>query len=119
MPPTNSFRDLVVWRKSIALAKETYCVTKKLPKHETFGLSSQLQRSAVSISSNIAEGSKRGSKRDFLQFLRIANGSAAELETQLVILSEVYPSVDLSIVQGILIEVENVDDARSKHAMNY
>ncbi len=74
----------------MALAKEVYAYTKKLPSEERFGLSSQLQRCGVSIPSNIAEGSKRGTHKDFCQFLRVASGSAAELETQLELASAIY-----------------------------
>lgn len=86
----NDFRQLIVWQKSMTLAKEIYSYTKKLPSDERFGLSSQLQRSGISIPSNIAEGSKRGTRKDFSQFLRIASGSAAELETQLELASDIY-----------------------------
>ena len=81
----NSYRDLVVWQKGIELVVEIYTLTKYFPKEETFGLSSQIKRSAVSIPSNIAEGRGRGTRKDFVQFLRIAYGSGSELETQLVI----------------------------------
>ncbi len=72
------------------LAKEIYSYTKKLPSEERFGLTSQLQRCGISIPSNIAEGSKRGTRKDFGQFLRIASGSAAELETQLLLAHDIY-----------------------------
>ncbi len=99
------FRNLIVWQKGIVLAKETYALTAKLPKNEQYGLGSQMQRAAVSIPSNLAEGSKRGTKKDFAQFVRIAIGSAAELETQLVIAKEVYPSLRTEVVNSTLREV--------------
>ena len=68
-----------------------YQITRQLPQHELYALSSQLSRAAISIPSNIAEGSKRGTTKDFMQFLRIANGSAAEVETQLLLVKELYP----------------------------
>lgn len=108
MPQSGSFKDLVVWQKSILLARETYKATRKLPKNEDFGLSSQLRRAAVSIASNIAEGSKRGTRKDFLQFLRIANGSAAELETQFIIASAVYPESNLQVAEEVLSEVQRM-----------
>ena len=85
-----SFRELIVWKKSMDLAKEIYMLTKKLPKDEIYGLSGQMRRCAVSIPSNIAEGTKRGTTKDYIQFLRIAHGSAAELETQLTLSASIY-----------------------------
>jgi four helix bundle protein len=72
------------------LAKRVYTESKKLPKEEIFGLVSQIRRAAVSIPSNIAEGSRRGTAKDFIQFLRIADGSLGELETQLMLAESVY-----------------------------
>lgn len=86
-----SFKDLIVWQKSMDLVAEIYEITSNLPKQENFGLTSQLQRAGVSIASNIAEGSKRSSRADFRQFCVIAMGSAAEVETQLMIISRIYP----------------------------
>ena len=80
-----SYRDLVVWQKSVELSVEIYKITSKFPKDELYGLVSQMRRSAVSIPSNIAEGKNRGTRKDFAQFLRISYGSGAELETQLEI----------------------------------
>ena len=102
-----SFKDLIVWQKSIILVKEVYTLLQKLPTDERFGLISQMRRSAVSIPSNIAEGSKRGTSKDYLQFLRIANGSCAELETQLVITKELY-GVTVGEVDELLIEVQKM-----------
>ena len=81
----NSYRDLIVWQKAIDLAVEIYRLVKKLPKEETYGLSDQMRRAAVSIPSNIAEGRNRSSSKDFSRFLYIAKGSTAEIETQLFI----------------------------------
>jgi len=86
----DSYKKLIVWQKSIELVKEVYRITNQLPKYELYGLSAQMRKSAVSIPSNIAEGNKRKTKNDYIQFLRIASGSAAELETQLIISSELY-----------------------------
>lgn len=80
-----SYRDLIVWQKSMDLVVFIYAVTEKYPKHEIYGLTSQTRRSAVSVPSNIAEGRLRGSRKDFRQFLIIAFASGAELETQLEI----------------------------------
>jgi len=82
----SSYKDLIVWRKSMELVKAVYELTDQLPSDERFGLISQMRRSAVSIPSNIAEGRRRGTRKDFLSFLRIAYGSGAELETQINIL---------------------------------
>jgi len=80
-----SFEDLIVWQKSLDLVQEIYILTDSFPEKEKFGLVSQMRRSAVSIPSNIAEGSKRGSRKDFSHFLKIDAGSAAELYTQIII----------------------------------
>jgi four helix bundle protein len=77
-----SYKDLLVWQKSMGLAEYTYHLTSSLPKGEEFGLKSQMRRAAVSIPSNIAEGKSRSHYREFLQFLYVAMGSLAELETQ-------------------------------------
>ena len=107
MNTIKSFKDLIVWQKSIILVKEVYTLLQKLPTDERFGLISQMRRSAVSIPSNIAEGSKRGTRKDYLQFLRIANASCAELETQLVITKELY-GVTVGEVDELLIEVQKM-----------
>jgi four helix bundle protein len=80
-----SFRDLIVWQKSMDLVVLVYELTEKYPKHEIYGLTSQTRRSAVSIPSNISEGKLRGSRKDFRQFLIVAFASGAELDTQLEI----------------------------------
>jgi four helix bundle protein len=77
-----------VWRKAKALAVDVYRATDRFPKHEIFGLTSQMRRAAVSVASNIAEGQGRGTKPDFAKFLCIARGSLLELETQLEIAVE-------------------------------
>ncbi len=76
-----SFKQLIVWQRSMELARALYQATNAMPRSELYGLVSQMRRAAVSIPSNIAEGKKRKTRKDFLQFLRIADGSAAELET--------------------------------------
>ena len=80
-----SFRDLVVWKKSIEMAVAVYRVTKGFPKEETYGLSSQMRRAVVSIPSNIAEGHGRLNTSEYRQFLGIARGSNFELQTQIEI----------------------------------
>lgn len=78
-------KDLVAWQKAMLLVEEVYKQTQSFPKEEVFGLTSQMRRCAVSIPSNIAEGHSRNSSGEFKQFLGIAKGSTAELETQLII----------------------------------
>jgi four helix bundle protein len=80
-----SFRDLRVWQASIELVRTVYEATSKFPRSETYGLASQMQRAAVSVPSNIAEGHARESTKEYLQHLSIAQASLAELETQLEI----------------------------------
>jgi four helix bundle protein len=80
-----SHKDLNVWQSSIELVTDIYLLTGTFPKEEIYGLSNQMRRAAVSIPSNIAEGAARNSKKEFIQFLHIALGSGAELETQLII----------------------------------
>ena len=74
-----------MWKRSMELVLAVYVLTENFPRTEIYGLTSQMRRCAVSIPSNIAEGRSRGTRRDYLQFLRISLGSAAELETQIEI----------------------------------
>lgn len=83
-----TFRDLRVWQKGIDLVKEVYKISADFPIEERYGLSSQIKRAAISIPSNIAEGFRRRYAKEHKQFLSIALGSCAELETQLVIAKE-------------------------------
>ncbi len=82
---TECYRGLKVWQVGMQLAKSAYILTRDFPKHELYGLSSQVQRAAVSIAANIAEGRARDSTKDFLRHLSIAQGSVAELETLLIL----------------------------------
>jgi four helix bundle protein len=84
-PIVQSYRDLVVWKKSMALVLDVYRLTQTFPKIETYGLTSQLRRAAVSVPSNIAEGQARLSTGEFKQFLGNARGSLVEVETQILI----------------------------------
>lgn len=79
------YRDLIAWQKSIELVKSVYALTRKFPKAETYSLADQLQRAAISVPSNIAEGQSRQHGAEFRQFLHIALGSTAEVDTQIVI----------------------------------
>ena len=80
--------DLKIWNKSIELAKSVYQLVAELPSDEKFGLNSQIKRCSISIPSNIAEGAGRNSNKEFKHFLSIANGSAYELQTQLILATE-------------------------------
>ncbi|MGQ1784908.1 four helix bundle protein [Saccharicrinis sp. GN24d3] len=84
------FRKLEIWKKGIELVKQVYGLTKKLPQNEQYGLVSQMNRCAVSVPSNIAEGCSRSSDIELVRFIEIALGSAFELETQMIIMREVY-----------------------------
>ena len=90
-----SFRDLRVWQAGIELVRFVYELTSKFPRHEVYGLASQMQRAAVSVPSNIAEGHTRESTKEYLQHISIAQASLAELETQLEIAKQLgYVSED-------------------------
>jgi len=102
-----SFKELIVWQKSMDVATYAYDICNKLPQQESYGIISQIQRSAVSIPSNIAEGQQRNSPKEFKQFLGIARGSAAELETQLLLVAKVY-SIDTSSCLRTLEEVQKM-----------
>jgi four helix bundle protein len=104
------YRELTVWQKSMAVAKHVYSLVKKLPKEETYGLSDQMRRAAVSIPSNIAEGNARSSTNEYLHFLSIANGSKAELETQLLLCIEIgyLSEQEITEVWGLLQEVSKM-----------
>ncbi len=100
----STHKDLNVWKKAMDLAAQVYSLTAKFPKEELYGLTSQIRRSAVSIPSNIAEGAARHSKKEFIQFLHIASGSVAELETQLLL------AIQIGLLSGdhIISHVEEV-----------
>jgi four helix bundle protein len=85
---TESYRNLIAWQKAKALALDIYRCTRRFPKDEVHGLTSQMRRAAVSVPSNIAEGKGRRTRKDFVHFLYQARGSLLELETQLSIVRE-------------------------------
>jgi four helix bundle protein len=84
-----NYKNLLVWKQGMALAKDCYLLTRTFPKEEMYGMTSQIRRAASSIPANIAEGSARGTAKDFASFLRIAQGSLRELETHLLLSAEV------------------------------
>ena len=83
-----NFRELVIWQKAMVIVRKGYKLTAKFPKEEKYGLTSQINRALVSIPSNISEGCSRSSDADFARFLEIAQGSAFEVETQLILASD-------------------------------
>jgi len=85
---SRTFKELKMWQRGIEIVKDIYALTKKFPKEELYGLTSQMRRSSISIPSNIAEGFKRSHNKEYKQFLHITQGSLAELETQLIIAKE-------------------------------
>ncbi len=94
----HNFRKLDIWLKSMSLVTEIYQLTNTFPNHERFGIISQMQRSAVSIPTNIAEGSAKSSNKDFARFLEMSFGSSLELETELTI------SLNLNYINTVVFE---------------
>jgi four helix bundle protein len=107
-PKADGYRDLVVWQKSISLAKLVYALTRTFPLGEKFGLVSQMRRAAVSIPSNVAEGQARHTTGKFIQFISHAEGSVAELDTQLHLAIE----LGFANVQQVAACAELVGDLR-------
>ena len=97
-----------MWNRSISLVREVYAITGDLPKSEQYGLGSQIQRAAVSIPSNIAEGYARRGTGEYIRFLSMAYGSAAELETQLIIINQQYGGLETGKAQSLLSEVQRM-----------
>jgi four helix bundle protein len=95
-------RDLRVWQEAVALSVLVYRFTERFPRHEQFGLTSQLRRAAVSIAANLAEGAARRSTRELLQFIAIARGSASEVDTLLEICRQVLSDKDIDQIQQSL-----------------
>jgi four helix bundle protein len=97
-----SFRELRVWQRSMELVTTVYEITKQFPRDEIYGLTSQIRRAAVSVPSNIAEGHGRGTTREFAMFLRNANGSLKEVETQVLVsrrLNYIDSPTEISILE--------------------
>ena len=103
-----SFKELVVWRKAVELTKKIYQITACLPPEEKYNLIPQLKRAAISVPSNIAEGRQRKTRKDFVQFLHIAGGSLAEIETQLLTLRELYSHIDTGSADLLVEEVRRM-----------
>ena len=100
------YRDLVLWQRAIEMAAEVHRTTLKLPRHEMFGMAAQLRRAAVSVPSNIAEGSGRRTTREFIAFLHIARGSLSELKTQLVLARTIGYLADADLSKSDLLSDE-------------
>jgi four helix bundle protein len=105
-----SYKELIVWQKSILLVKEIFILTGKFPKEELYGIVSQMRRSAISIPSNIAEGYGRRSTKSYTQFYAIAYGSALELETQSIIANELNmaPKENFRVPDNLIMEVSKM-----------
>ena len=101
----HNFRDLTIWKDSLALAKESYMLTSQLPTEEKYGLCSQLNRCAVSIPSNIAEGFGRYHYQENIQACRIARGSLYELDTQLILSRELGLTKDEKLISQLENEI--------------
>jgi four helix bundle protein len=105
---TQSYKDLVVWQKGITLAKLIYQLTASFPGEEKFGIVSQMRRASVSVPSNIAEGQARHTTGEFVQFISHAEGSVAELETQLVLSVE----LEFCTKSDVIVAYETLDEIR-------
>lgn len=119
----HGYKDFVLWQKAMDLSVAIYQLTEKLPASEMYGLTSQMRRAAVSIPSNIAEGSKHESPKDTHHFYVIAYGSGAELETQIELTRRLYPEIGphFSEVESLLDEVMkmmNVITHRQREAID-
>ena len=102
-----SYKDLIVWQKSVELVLAIYKLTEKFPKSELFGLTAQMRRASISIPSNIAEGKMRGTRKDYRHFLLNSFGSGAELETQIIIVKQLPfgQNFDFTRIDSLLNEV--------------
>lgn len=110
MESVTTYKDLILWQKAMELVKLTYLLIRKLPKEETYALSDQMRRAAISIPSNIAEGNGRKSKTEYIRFLDISRGSLYELETQLNIgvMLEFFNDNDVKEIFGLITEVNKM-----------
>jgi four helix bundle protein len=109
----NRFKDLKIWQAAVELSVEVYQSTASFPREEVYGLTSQIRRCAVSIASNIAEGSGRAGDKEFLQFLSIASGSASELETQLIIAGHLG-YIETETITRICSQIEHIQNMNFK-----
>lgn len=105
---TKSFRDLIVWQKSRDLAVMVYGLTNNFPKSELYGLTSQMRRAVISISSNIAESYHRFHEKEKRQLMAIAFGSGAELESQIEVARVLFPELHYQEIDAMLLEVMKI-----------
>ena len=105
-----SYQDLIVWQKAMLLVEMVYKATQNFPKHELYGLTNQIRRAAVSIPSNIAEGHARQSKAEFRNFISIAQGSKAEVETQIMIAKRLnyISNPEMNSILSLLLEISKM-----------
>ncbi|MBQ6341510.1 MAG: four helix bundle protein [Anaerolineaceae bacterium] len=122
----SSYKELSVWEKSMDLVVVIYKLTKSFPKEETYALCDQMRRAVVSIPSNIAEGQSRGSLNDFIRFLSIAQGSRAELETQIEICERIgyLENPETLVAKNLLIQIRKMivslqDNLRKKQQQQF
>ncbi|MHB1308141.1 MAG: four helix bundle protein [Limisphaerales bacterium] len=111
--PIKSYKDLVVWRKGLALVKQVYQFTRSFPADEKYGLVSQMRRAAVSVPSNLAEGHARHTTGEFIQFISHAEGSLAELDTQVILAVELgfCPASEAQPIQDLIGELQKMANA--------
>jgi len=117
MIKSHNFRELKIWQDSMSLVKKIYSLTSTLPVEERFGFISQLNRCSISIPSNIAEGSGRTTEKEFTRFLEIALSSSYELETQLILVEEIFGLETKSVIEE-LSQIQNKIGA-FKRKINY
>jgi len=110
--PIRSYRDLRVWQQAMDLAEACYVRTRQFPKEELYGMTSQIRRSAVSVPANIAEGNGRENRGEYIQFLRVAQGSLKELETHLI-LSNRIGLTSIETVKSLLDQCDPVGRLRA------
>ncbi len=120
MNEDGSYKNLIVWQKSILVVKSIYQLSQKFPSEEKFGLVSQMRRAAVSIPSNIAEGQARRTTGDYIRFVSIAEGSLAELETQLIIAIELNfcTKSETEVCFGLMLEIRKMLNALRRSLLN-
>ena len=113
-------KDLKIWQRSVALVTRVYAITEMFPKSEMWGLTNQIRRASVSVPSNIAEGSGRRSDKELVQFLHIASGSLAELETQFIIAKNLgfITNNEYSDIEQDIQEIIRMVSAMSKSILN-
>ncbi len=106
----HNYKELRVWNKSVNLATSVYKKTRSFPKNEIYGITSQIRRSVISISSNIAEGAGRSGKKEFKHFLNISYGSAFELETQIIISKKLgyLQDDEFDLLNELIVEIQKM-----------